>query len=69
MKVRRTKYTTMNSTVSTYTQYHRRNYLKHQTHHLNRAKIYYQDNKENIKAKRRERYAVAKAAKESEMNL
>ena len=45
---------------STYTESHRKSYLKYQDKNLVRMKIYYELNKEKLKAKRRERYHAKK---------
>ena len=53
------------TTVSTYTEYHKRNYIKHHDHHLIRMKLYYQKNCEAIKANRKVRCAAAKVIRDA----
>ena len=48
---------------STYTQAHRKSYEKRKTFELQRMSVYYQKNKEYLKAKRRARYAAQKEIK------
>ena len=45
-----------NSTKSTYTEAHKKSYLKRQESEKQRFKVYYAKNAERLKAKRRERY-------------
>lgn len=42
--------------ISTYTDIHKNSYEKHKEKNLTRMKVYYQLNKETLKAKRRARY-------------
>jgi hypothetical protein len=46
---------------STYTESHKLSYQKHKTETLQRMSQYYQQNKEELKRKRRARYASQKA--------
>jgi hypothetical protein len=54
----------MNS-VSTYTEYHKKSYLKHKDQHALRCKLYYQNNCEAIKAKKKVRCAAAKVVRDA----
>ena len=49
-----------NSTKSTYTEAHKKSYLKRQESEKQRFKVYYAKNAERLKAKRRERYKLKK---------
>jgi hypothetical protein len=51
--------------VSTHTEYHKRNYIKHHDHYLNRMKLYYQKNCEAIKANKKVRCAAAKVIRDA----
>ena len=53
--------TTTTRAASTYGDSHRKCYEKFKVKNLNRMKVYYQQNKENIKEKRRLRYASRRA--------
>ena len=46
--------------VSTYTESHRLSYIKRKDFELERMKLYYQANKQQIKENRRARYAAKK---------
>jgi hypothetical protein len=43
--------------MTTYTSYHRESYMRHQERNKDRMRAYYVSNQDDIKRKRRERYA------------
>ena len=45
---------------STYTEAHRSSYVRYRAESLTRMSLYYEENKETIKLKRRERHAKQK---------
>ena len=55
--------TNTTTTTSSYTKFHREHYLRNREANITRAKLFYQNNKERVKARNREKYRENKLSK------